>query len=67
MYVMDSVVRQWIEKAGVSGQDVSNSSNPDGTFAAGVRRITELLPVLMNDLVQNAPDDQKVCDGVAPN
>lgn len=58
---MDSVVRQWIEKAGVSGQDVSSVKVEDGTFAAGVRRITELLPILMNDLVQNAPDDQKVC------
>lgn len=60
LYVIDSVTRQWIERAGVSGQDISSVNSPDGTFAAGVRRVTELLPVLMNDLIQTAPDDQKV-------
>ncbi|KAJ5238707.1 hypothetical protein N7468_003326 [Penicillium chermesinum] len=32
---------------------------PDGTFAAGVHRVSELLPVLMDNIINNAPQDQK--------
>jgi protein NRD1 len=59
LYVVDSVTRKWTEHAKSNGQ-VINSSAQDGTFAAGVHRVTELLPVLMNDIVQSAPEDQKV-------
>jgi protein NRD1 len=31
---------------------------PDGTFAAGVFRITNLLPPLMNDILQHAPPEE---------
>lgn len=34
---------------------------PDGTFAAGVTRVTELLPSFMNDIITSAPEDHKVC------
>jgi len=61
LYVVDSVTRQWIEKARQSGQDLSDSSAPDGSFASGVHKITELLPALIDDLIQNAPTDHKVC------
>lgn len=59
LYVVDSVTRKWTEQAKSAGQTI-NSSAPDGTFAAGVHRVKELLPVLMNDIIQTAPDDQKV-------
>ncbi|KAH7040535.1 uncharacterized protein B0I36DRAFT_12036 [Microdochium trichocladiopsis] len=58
LYVVDSVTRRWIEQAKQSGQQI-NSSAPDGTYAAGVHRVTELIPVLMNDIVQTAPSEQK--------
>lgn len=60
VYVIDSVTRQWLEKAAASGQDTSGGTAPDGTFAAGVHRVTQLLPLFMNDLISTAPDDQKV-------
>jgi hypothetical protein len=59
LYVVDSVTRQWVEAARKQGQP-SGSAAPDGTFAAGVNRVTELLPVLMTDIINNAPEDQKV-------
>lgn len=59
LYVVDSVTRQWVEAARKAGQP-SGSEAPDGTFAAGVNRVTELLPVLMTDIINNAPNDQKV-------
>ncbi|KAL2066584.1 hypothetical protein VTL71DRAFT_2655 [Oculimacula yallundae] len=58
LYVVDSVVRKWTEQAKSAGQPI-NSSSPDGTFAAGVNRVKELLPMLMTDIIQSAPDDQK--------
>lgn len=60
MYAVDSVTRQWVEKARQAGQNVANSAAEDGTYAAGVHRMTELLPTMMNELIQLAPDDQKV-------
>ena len=59
LYVVDSVTRKWLEQAKSQGQPV-NSSAQDGTYAAGVHRVTELMPVLMNDILQSAPDEQKV-------
>ncbi|ODA82512.1 hypothetical protein RJ55_01019 [Drechmeria coniospora] len=58
LYVVDSVTRKWLEQAKVQGQPV-NSSAQDGTYAAGVHRVTELMPVLMNDIIHSTPDDQK--------
>ncbi|RAL07309.1 Nrd1 complex RNA-binding subunit [Aspergillus homomorphus CBS 101889] len=58
LYVVDSVTRQWVEQARKAGQP-SGSAAPDGTFAAGVNRVTELLPILMTDIINNAPEDQK--------
>lgn len=59
LYVVDSVTRKWVEQAKNAGQPI-NSSAQDGTFAAGVNRVKELLPALMNDIIQFAPNDQKV-------
>lgn len=58
LYVVDSVTRKWLEQAKAQGQTV-NSSAPDGTYAAGVHRLTELMPVLMNDILQTAPEEHK--------
>ncbi|EGD92642.1 RNA binding protein Nrd1 [Trichophyton tonsurans CBS 112818] len=58
LYVVDSVTRQWVELARKAGQQIGGSA-PDGTYAAGVNRVTELLPVLMTDIINNAPEDQK--------
>lgn len=59
LYVVDSVTRQWVEAARKAGQ-VPGGDAPDGTFAAGVKRVTDLLPILMTDIINNAPQDQKV-------
>ena len=59
LYVVDSVTRKWLEQAKAQGQAV-NSSAPDGTYGAGVNRVTELMPVLMNDILQSAPQEHKV-------
>ncbi|KAJ5317318.1 hypothetical protein PENANT_c034G01811 [Penicillium antarcticum] len=58
LYVVDSVTRQWVDAARKAGQ-APGSDAPDGTFAAGVKRVTDLLPVLMTDIINNAPQDQK--------
>ncbi|RDA92396.1 hypothetical protein CP533_4736 [Ophiocordyceps camponoti-saundersi (nom. inval.)] len=58
LYVVDSVTRKWLEQAKAQGQQV-NSAAQDGTYAAGVHRVTELMPVLMNDILQSAPNEQK--------
>lgn len=59
LYVVDSVTRKWLEQAKQQGQPVSNAA-PDGTPAAGVNRVTELMPILMDDIIASAPQDQKV-------
>lgn len=62
LYVVDSVTRAWVEQARKAGQPVGASENPsDGTFAAGHRRVSELLPSFMTDIINTAPQDQKVC------
>ncbi|CAK7198972.1 hypothetical protein SEUCBS139899_001640 [Sporothrix eucalyptigena] len=58
LYVVDSVTRKWLDQAKQQGQAI-NGSAPDGTYAAGVNRVTELIPVLMNDILSSAPADQK--------
>ncbi|KAJ4332141.1 hypothetical protein N0V95_009728 [Ascochyta clinopodiicola] len=58
LYVVDSVTRQWVEKAKAAGQSVSRNAAP-GTYAAGVQKMTDVLPAVMNDLVQHVPDNQR--------
>lgn len=60
LYVVDSIARRYLENAKKNGQEVSATA-PDGTFAAGVYRITNLLPMLMVDILRHAPpEDNKV-------
>ncbi|KAF2024976.1 hypothetical protein EK21DRAFT_117230 [Setomelanomma holmii] len=58
LYVVDSVIRQWVEKAKKAGQSVSKNAAP-GTYASGVQLVRDTLPVVMSDLVKNAPENQK--------
>ncbi|KAI1376133.1 hypothetical protein F4677DRAFT_97393 [Hypoxylon crocopeplum] len=58
LYVVDSVTRGWVDQAKHHNQPI-NESATDGTYAAGVHRVTGLLPSLMNDILQNAPGEQK--------
>ncbi|KAL8776167.1 MAG: hypothetical protein Q9194_003320 [Teloschistes cf. exilis] len=58
LYVVDSVTRSWVEQARKAGQQPAASA-PYGTYGAGVYRVTELLPMLMTDIVNTAPEDQK--------
>ena len=48
------------EQARRHGQDISTTTD-DATFAGGLRHITSVLPSLMNDILQQGPDSQKVC------
>lgn len=59
LYVVDSVTRSWVEQARKAGQQPSASA-AYGTYGAGVYRVTELLPMLMSDISNSAPEDQKV-------
>ena len=59
LYVVDSVTRKWMEQAKSQGQPISLAAQ-DGTFAAGVHRVTQLMPQFMSDILALAPEDQKV-------
>ncbi|KAF3927141.1 hypothetical protein ABW20_dc0100112 [Dactylellina cionopaga] len=58
LYAVDSIVRAYIDEARKAGQDPT-MEGPDGTFSAGVHRITGLLSSLMNDIMMHAPEDTK--------
>lgn len=58
LYAVDAVARQWVEKAKAAAQPVSKNAAP-GTFASGLQLIRDVLPVLMANLIQSAPDNQK--------
>ena len=59
LYVVDSVTRGWLDQARKSGQTIGPAA-ADGTFAAGVKHVTELLPSFMTDIINTAPEAQKV-------
>ena len=59
LYIVDAVTRKWMEQAKAQGQVVRYDAK-DGTPAAGVQKVTELMPLLMNDVISKAPEDQKV-------
>ncbi|KAF1961184.1 hypothetical protein CC80DRAFT_232392 [Byssothecium circinans] len=58
LYVLDSVARAWLDRARKTGQAVIKTAAP-GTFASGVQKITDVLPGLINELVQFAPENHK--------
>jgi tRNA G37 N-methylase TrmD len=59
LYVVDSIARMYQTEARRHGQDIATTTD-DTTFAGGLRHITSVLPSLMNDIIQHAPDNQKV-------
>ena len=59
LYVVDAVVRKWTDLARSSGQDTSSNAE-DGTYGAGVNKIRELLPPLMNDIITSASKTHQV-------
>ncbi|KAF7195684.1 Protein NRD1 [Pseudocercospora fuligena] len=60
LYVIDSVVRQWIEKAKSLGQELQfEGRGESGTYPAAVKRVTELMPALFDDIMKGLPADQK--------
>ncbi|PIA98743.1 Rpb7-binding protein seb1 [Cercospora beticola] len=60
LYVIDSVVRQWIEKAKAAGQELQFEGRGEpGTYPAAVKRVTELMPALFDDITKDLPVDQK--------
>lgn len=48
LYVVDSIVRIYMDEAKKQNQEISSSA-PDGTFAAGVYKISELVESLVDD------------------
>ena len=49
-----------MDRANAAGQDPAAPQPQNGTFAGGIRRLRDILPVMMADVIQCAPDDQKV-------
>ena len=47
-----------MEKARQSGQVVSKTAT-EGTFASGVQKVTDVLSILMTELIQSAPENQR--------
>ncbi|KAF1997178.1 hypothetical protein P154DRAFT_441659 [Amniculicola lignicola CBS 123094] len=58
LYIVDSVTRQWMERAKQASQTISKNAAA-GTFGSGVQKVTDVLPTLMSDLVQSVPENQK--------
>jgi protein NRD1 len=58
LYVVDAVARQWVERAKQAGQTVSKNAIP-GTYASGVQMMRDVLPAMMMNLIQSAPETQK--------
>ncbi|EMD59437.1 hypothetical protein COCSADRAFT_258656 [Bipolaris sorokiniana ND90Pr] len=58
LYVVDAVARQWVERAKQAGQTVSKNAVP-GTYASGVQMMRDVLPAMMMNLIQSAPETQK--------
>ncbi|OHW98413.1 RNA recognition domain-containing protein [Colletotrichum incanum] len=58
LYVVDSVIRKWLEQAR-SRQQVSDENAADGTYGAGAHRLTMLMPNLIDDLLRALPEGYK--------
>jgi len=58
LYVVDAVARQWVERAKQAGQTVSKNA-ASGTYASGVQMMRDVLPAMMDNLIQAAPEAQK--------
>lgn len=62
LYVVDSIVRVYKDEAKKRGETI-DASAPEGTFAAGVYKITELIESIVDDALElliNAGTNQKI-------
>nr|OQO31094.1 hypothetical protein B0A51_01661 [Rachicladosporium sp. CCFEE 5018]OQO31510.1 hypothetical protein B0A51_01277 [Rachicladosporium sp. CCFEE 5018] len=60
LYVIDSIIRQWIDGAKKTGLDIHIEGRGEaGTYPAAIKRVTELMPALIDDLLKDLPADQK--------
>ena len=60
IYVIDSVVRRWIEVAKQNKLDLNlDGRGEPGTYPAAVKRVTELMPALFDDMMKVIPAEQK--------
>ncbi|KAF8468435.1 hypothetical protein BDZ91DRAFT_762407 [Kalaharituber pfeilii] len=55
LYIVDSVAREYMNQARKAGEEYSPTA-PDGTYYAGLNRIKDILPNLINDMAQYAPE-----------
>lgn len=55
LYIVDSVARDYMNQAKKAGEEYSPTA-PDGTYYAGLNRIKDILPNLINDMAQFAPE-----------
>lgn len=51
LYVVDSIVRVYIEEAKKINQEITSNA-PDGTFAAGVNKISELIESIIDNAME---------------
>lgn len=61
LFVVDSVTRQWIEKAKGTGQSFTEATAPEGSFAAGVHMMSRKVASFVKEMIATGPTDQKVC------
>ncbi|QIX01601.1 hypothetical protein AMS68_007118 [Peltaster fructicola] len=62
LYVIDSVIRQWTDKAKKAGQELhleGSGRGEPGTYSAALKRVAELMPALLDDTLKVIPADQK--------
>lgn len=60
MYVVDSIIRVYIEQAKKIGEELTPTA-PDGTFSAGINKITELIESIIDNSMELMIDNsQKV-------
>ncbi|KAI5800331.1 hypothetical protein DFH27DRAFT_78332 [Peziza echinospora] len=55
LYIVDSVARDYMNQARRASEEYSPTA-PDGTYYAGLNRIKDILPNLINDMAQYAPE-----------
>lgn len=60
LYVIDSVIRQWTDKAKKAGQELHvDGRGEPGTYSAALKRVAELMPALLHDTLKVIPSEQK--------
>jgi protein NRD1 len=60
VYVVDSVSRDWVNHIRKADQTPHTGSASEGTFQAGIQKMSDILPSLMKQLFNVAPENQEV-------